>query len=90
LLPLVLFPTVNKIFFLFSFLNNFGICIQAGILKAEEVAESYFQDIIALFFGSLSFAYAVESVNLHRRIALFVLSLVGTSTKWYLFCTSKT
>ena len=28
-------------------------------------------------------AYAVESVNLHRRIALFVLKLVGTSTKWF-------
>jgi len=52
-------------------------------LKAEVVAESYFKDIIALFFGSLSLAYAIESVNLHRRIALFVLSLVGTSTKWY-------
>ncbi|CAF3517974.1 unnamed protein product, partial [Adineta steineri] len=35
-----------------------------------------------LFFGSLLLAYAIESVNLHRRIALFVLSHVGTSTKW--------
>jgi sodium-dependent dicarboxylate transporter 2/3/5 len=54
-------------------------------LKANVVAPKYFQDIIALFFGSLSLAYAVESVNLHRRMALFVLSLVGTSTKWYFF-----
>ena len=37
----------------------------------------------ALFFGSLSLAYAIESVNLHRRVALQVLTLVGTSTKWY-------
>jgi sodium-dependent dicarboxylate transporter 2/3/5 len=66
---------VNKILFL--------LCIQAGILEPEEVAQSYFKDIIALFFGSLALAYAVESVNLHRRVALFVLSLVGTSTKWY-------
>jgi di/tricarboxylate transporter len=67
-------------------LTNIGIYyIQAGILKAEDVAPLYFKDIIALFFGSLSFAYAVESVNLHRRIALFVLSRVGTSTKWYVF-----
>ncbi len=49
------------------------------------MAQSYFKDITALFFGSLSLAYAVEYVNLHRRIALFVLSLVGTSTKWYFF-----
>ncbi|CAF0795260.1 unnamed protein product [Rotaria sordida] len=56
----------------------------AGVLKAEEVAPLYFRDIIALFFGSLAFAHAVESVNLHRRIALFVLRHVGTSTKWAL------
>jgi di/tricarboxylate transporter len=31
----------------------------------------------------MALAHAVESVNLHRRIALFVLTLVGTSTKWY-------
>ncbi|CAF1492942.1 unnamed protein product [Rotaria magnacalcarata] len=54
----------------------------AGVLKAETVAPLYFTDITALFFGSLAFAHAIESVNLHRRIALFVLSLVGTSTKW--------
>ncbi|CAF1115741.1 unnamed protein product [Adineta steineri] len=54
----------------------------AGILPAETVAPHYFKDIITLFFGSMSLAYAVESVNLHRRIALFVLSLVGTSSKW--------
>ena len=55
---------------------------QAGVLTAESVAPHYFKDIITLFFGSMSLAFAVESVNLHRRIALFVLSLVGTSTKW--------
>ncbi|UJR22011.1 hypothetical protein I4U23_025078 [Adineta vaga] len=54
----------------------------AGVLRADEVAPHYFRDIITLFFGSMSIAYAVESVQLHRRIALFVLSLVGTSTKW--------
>ncbi|CAF2628108.1 unnamed protein product [Rotaria sp. Silwood2] len=56
----------------------------AGVLEAEEVAPLYFKDIIALFFGSLAFAHAVELVNLHRRIALFVLRHVGTSTKWTL------
>lgn len=54
----------------------------AGILPAEVVAPHYFKDIITLFFGSMSLAFAVESVNLHRRIALFVLTIVGTSTKW--------
>ncbi|CAF2992535.1 unnamed protein product [Rotaria socialis] len=54
----------------------------AGILTAERVAPHYFKDIITLFFGSMALAYAVESVNLHRRIALLVLSFVGTSSKW--------
>jgi di/tricarboxylate transporter len=77
---------VKKYFFYFiNLLNNVNIYLQAGIIKAEEVAPFYFKDIIALFLGSLSFAYAIESVNLHRRIALLVLSRVGTSTKWYLF-----
>ncbi|CAF3589748.1 unnamed protein product, partial [Rotaria sp. Silwood1] len=56
----------------------------AGVLEANKVAPLYFQDIIALFFGSLAFAHAIELVNLHRRIALFVLRHVGTSTKWTL------
>ncbi|CAF0859281.1 unnamed protein product [Rotaria sordida] len=51
----------------------------AGVLKAEEVAPLYFRDIIALFFGSLAFAHAVESVNLHRRIALALGGLMAVT-----------
>ena len=58
-------------------------------MEPESVAQSYFKDITVLFFGSLALAYAVESVNLHRRVALFVLSLVGTSIKWYSFSSPK-
>ncbi|CAF2577644.1 unnamed protein product [Rotaria sp. Silwood2] len=47
----------------------------AGVLTAEHVAPHYFKDIITLFFGSMSLAYAVESVNLHRRIALLSFSI---------------
>ncbi len=79
----------NSFFPWINFENTFVVYIQAGVLEPEEVAQSYFKDIIALFFGSLAIAYAVESVNLHRRIALFVLSLVGTSTKWYFFHSSN-
>ncbi len=79
----------NSFFPWINFENTFGVYIQAGILEPEEVAQSYFKDIIALFFGSLSLAYAIECVNLHRRIALFVLSLVGTSKKWYFFHSSN-
>ncbi|CAF0919700.1 unnamed protein product [Didymodactylos carnosus] len=54
----------------------------AGVMKAKDVAPNYFKDIITLFFGTMTLAYAVEKVNLHRRIALFVLQLVGSSAKW--------
>ncbi|CAF4727615.1 unnamed protein product, partial [Rotaria magnacalcarata] len=53
------------------------------VLTADVVAPHYFKDIISLFFGSMTFGYAVEKVNLHRRIALFVLSWAGMTTKWY-------
>ncbi|CAF1052981.1 unnamed protein product [Rotaria sp. Silwood1] len=46
-----------------------------GILKASE-------DTAAFFFGSVTLAYAIQTVNLHRRVALFVLKLVGSSAKW--------
>jgi hypothetical protein len=52
-------------------------------MQADEIAPQFFQEIIAMFFGSLALAYAVESVSLHRRIALFVLTKVGTSAKWW-------
>ncbi len=39
--------------------------------------------MMSLFFGSVTLAYAIQNVNLHRRIALFVLNLVGSSIKWY-------
>ena len=86
LLPLILFPMVSTYY---RHVFNVSIYVQAGVLKAEDVAPFYFKDIIALFFGSLSFAYAVESVNLHRRIALLVLSRLGTSMKWYCLFKSK-
>ncbi|CAM4845324.1 unnamed protein product [Rotaria magnacalcarata] len=55
----------------------------AGVPTADVVAPHYFKDIISLFFGSMAFGYVVEKVNLHRHIALFVLSWVGMATKWY-------
>ncbi|CAF0837749.1 unnamed protein product [Adineta steineri] len=53
-----------------------------GILKASDVASNYFKDTASLFFGSVTLAYAIQRVNLHRRAALFILTVVGSSTKW--------
>jgi sodium-dependent dicarboxylate transporter 2/3/5 len=79
LLPLALFPMLN-------------------ILPGDEIGHNYFKvnigfliylsffsfkDITTLFLGSMTLAHAMEHVHLHRRLALFVLSFVGSSIKWF-------
>jgi sodium-dependent dicarboxylate transporter 2/3/5 len=49
-----------------------------GIGDAKVVAVSYGHDFIWLFFGGFQLAFAVEASGLHRRIALFLVRLVGT------------
>ncbi|RUS77322.1 hypothetical protein EGW08_014919 [Elysia chlorotica] len=54
----------------------------AEVLKASDVAESYINNSSLLFLGGLMVAVAVEEANLHKRMALNVLRLVGTDPKW--------
>ncbi len=49
------------------------------VMELKEVASSYGSPIIFLFFGGFVIALALEKVRLHRRIALNIIRLTGTS-----------
>ncbi len=48
-------------------------------MNGKDVASNYFNDIIFLFLGGFLFALAMQKWNLHRRIALKLLIIVGNS-----------
>ena len=50
-----------------------------GIMDMKAVAASYGSPIVFLFFGGFVMALALEKVNLHRRIALNIVKITGTS-----------
>jgi sodium-dependent dicarboxylate transporter 2/3/5 len=52
-----------------------------GIAEVKEVAQQYTDSIIFLFFGGFMLAFAIEKWNLHKRIALKILSIVGKSPR---------
>lgn len=50
-----------------------------NIIPIAEVGANYGSPIIFLFFGGFVMALALEKVNLHRRIALTIIKLTGTT-----------
>ncbi|MGY4688818.1 SLC13 family permease [Salibacterium sp. K-3] len=51
-----------------------------GAVDVDTVVSSYGNDIIFLFLGGFFIAAAMEKWNLHKRMALNIIDLIGTST----------
>lgn len=50
-----------------------------GLIKGEDIASTYINDVIFLFLGGFLLALAMEKWNLHKRIALRIILLFGGS-----------
>ncbi|GAA4114755.1 SLC13 family permease [Aquimarina addita] len=50
-----------------------------GVLDLKTVSQSYGSPIVFLFFGGFVMALALEKVNLHKRIALTIIKITGSS-----------
>ncbi|MBN2071656.1 MAG: DASS family sodium-coupled anion symporter [Candidatus Krumholzibacteriota bacterium] len=50
-----------------------------GIMKASEATSPYANHLIFLFLGGFFIAVTMEKWNLHKRIALYTIRVVGTS-----------
>uniref|UniRef100_A0A0M3JZM0 Solute carrier family 13 member 2 n=1 Tax=Anisakis simplex TaxID=6269 RepID=A0A0M3JZM0_ANISI len=53
-----------------------------GILNAHDVSVIYLADSNFIFVGSLIMAVAIETSNLHERIALRILIFTGSNPRW--------
>ncbi|KAL1778266.1 solute carrier family 13 member 1 [Sigmodon hispidus] len=53
-----------------------------GILPSKHVASSYFKDFHLLLIGVICLATSIEKWNLHKRIALRMVMMVGVNPAW--------
>jgi sodium-dependent dicarboxylate transporter 2/3/5 len=50
-----------------------------GVMNGKQVSATYFNHVIFLFIGGFLVALAMQKWNLHKRIALKILMITGTS-----------
>lgn len=50
-----------------------------GILSSKEVAPNYANHLVFLFLGGFMIALAMEKWNFHKRMALWIISLIGSN-----------
>lgn len=55
-----------------------------GIMSTSAVAPVYMNEVLMLFIGGFILAFAMEKWDLHRRIALRIILLIGTDLKMVL------
>ncbi|NXY60695.1 S13A1 protein, partial [Callaeas wilsoni] len=53
-----------------------------GIMGSKEVAAAYFKDFHLLLIGVICLATSIEKWNLHKRVALKMVMLVGVNPAW--------
>jgi len=49
-----------------------------GIMSSKQVAPNYANHFVFLFLGGFMIALAMEKWNFHKRLALWIISLIGT------------
>ncbi|XP_066118289.1 solute carrier family 13 member 1 [Saccopteryx bilineata] len=63
-----------------------------GILPSKKVASAYFKDFHLLLIGVICLATSIEKWNLHRRIALRMVMMLGANPAWlslgFMVCTA--
>jgi len=56
-----------------------------GIQTAEDTSKAFVEDVLFLYIGGMILALGIERWNLHRRIALNIVSVVGVSPRRMVF-----